>query len=328
MQTSVIIPAYNYGAFVGEAVESVQRQTIGDFEIIVIDDGSTDDTAEVVSRIRDSRLRYIRTENRGIGAARNEGLRHAQGQFIAFLDADDRWRPEKLEHQLAIMLSEPDVAAVFTNLVRFDHEGVFPMDQFQFFPELALVPTAPTRGGPGRRVLSNAFETLVAFAQIPNWVQTLLLRAQAISGVRFPEARTPASGRRYTVSETTYFCLRAYERGAVAYIDEPLVEVRRHGNNITQDLTELEYSGLAALRLLEHEPRSISAQNALRRRLGRAWVDAGRSHLARGELTEAFSSFTTALRYPGYRRAALARLAAYPIRASLHWIRQGAGRRH
>ncbi len=321
MRTSVIIPTYNYGRFLREAIESVQRQTVRDFEIIVVDDGSTDDTQEILRSIDEPRLRFYRTENRGISAARNEGLRHAAGQFIAFLDADDRWLPQKLELQLAMMEREPDLGAVFTNLVRFDSDHVYPREQFTYFPELATVPTAPGKAGHGRRVLANAFETFVLFTEFPTYIQTLLFRATAIDGLRFPEWRPDRPGMRFNMSEDTYFSLRAYERAPVGYIETPLVEVRRHGGNITHDLSELPHARLAVLLLLEREPHSPAAWQALRRRLGRSWVNAGRSHLAHGRPLQALVSLGKSLRYRGYRRAAMKSLLLFPFQAPAYWIK-------
>ena len=97
---SVIIPCYNTGQFIGEAINSVLKQTFQEFEIIIVDDGSTDNTAEVVGRFTDSRIRYIRQENRGLAGARNTGIRNAKGKFVAFLDADDLFLPNKLNHQI------------------------------------------------------------------------------------------------------------------------------------------------------------------------------------------------------------------------------------
>lgn len=103
---SVIIPAYNRADVIRRAIDSVLSQTFEDMEIIVIDDGSTDNTQEVVHTIHDERIRYIRCEtNRGSGAARNEGLRVAKGKYIAFLDSDDEWLPQKIEKQVALMES-------------------------------------------------------------------------------------------------------------------------------------------------------------------------------------------------------------------------------
>lgn len=108
-EVSVIIPTYNRSQSIERAIRSVQGQTFQSLEIIVIDDGSTDNTEDIVKSVIDDRIRYIRCEtNRGSGAARNEGLKIAQGRHIAFLDSDDEWLPEKLERQVERMETEPD----------------------------------------------------------------------------------------------------------------------------------------------------------------------------------------------------------------------------
>src|SRR3954469_12256948 len=102
-EVSVVIPAYNAAQTVGAAVDSVLAQTFGDFELIVVDDGSRDDTAEVVRARKDPRVNCVRTENGGVSAARNRGLDLAAGSLVAFLDADDAWQPAKLERQHRIL---------------------------------------------------------------------------------------------------------------------------------------------------------------------------------------------------------------------------------
>lgn len=105
---SVIIPTYNYGRFVTEAVDSVLAQTCQDLEVIVLDDGSTDDTSERLAPYND-RVRYIRQTNQGPSATRNNAIEVSRGEFIAFLDADDVWHPQKLEAQLAYVSRHPEV---------------------------------------------------------------------------------------------------------------------------------------------------------------------------------------------------------------------------
>jgi glycosyltransferase involved in cell wall biosynthesis len=114
---SVITPAYNVAAYLGEAIESVLAQTFGDFELIVVDDGSTDTTFQLATEYArtDSRIRLVRQENRGISSARNYALRMATGSFLAILDGDDVWLPTYLERQLAILTSEPDCDIVTGN---------------------------------------------------------------------------------------------------------------------------------------------------------------------------------------------------------------------
>lgn len=105
-EVSVIIPAYNRAHCINRAMQSVRSQTFKDMEIIVVNDGSTDNTEEIVMSIPDERIRYIHCEtNRGPGAARNEGLKAARGKYIAFLDSDDEWLPEKIEKQVTLMES-------------------------------------------------------------------------------------------------------------------------------------------------------------------------------------------------------------------------------
>ena len=115
---SVIIPTYNRAHLVGRAIRSVLNQTYQDFEIIVVDDGSTDNTGEVVKGLNDPRIHYIRYEqNRGGSAARNTGIRASRGEYIAFLDSDDEWRLEKLKKQMEVFRAASDkVGAVYTGL--------------------------------------------------------------------------------------------------------------------------------------------------------------------------------------------------------------------
>jgi glycosyltransferase involved in cell wall biosynthesis len=104
---SVIIPTYNRGWILAEAIESVLVQGFGDYELIVVDDGSTDRTGEMLRSYGD-RLRTLRQANRGVSAARNAGTAAARGEWIAFLDSDDLWLPRKLERQVAFLEDRPD----------------------------------------------------------------------------------------------------------------------------------------------------------------------------------------------------------------------------
>jgi glycosyltransferase involved in cell wall biosynthesis len=113
-RVSVIIPTYNRKAFVLEAVESVLAQTYGDYELIVVDDGSPDNTGEVLKRYGE-RLRYVYQTQQGVSAARNRGFELAQGEFIAFLDSDDLWLPQKLALQVAFMDQHPEAQICYTD---------------------------------------------------------------------------------------------------------------------------------------------------------------------------------------------------------------------
>lgn len=123
---SVIIPAYNTELYIGPALESVLSQTYQNIEVLVVDDGSQDRTAEIVESFvqQDSRVQLFRQKNAGVAAARNLAIAHAQGEYIAPIDADDIWYPQKLEKQVQCMLrSGPEVGLVYTWSVHIDEAG-------------------------------------------------------------------------------------------------------------------------------------------------------------------------------------------------------------
>ena len=99
-QVSVVIPTFNRASRLLEAIRSVQEQTVEDWELVIVDDGSTDSTEEAVRAIPDRRIRYLPVSHRGVSAARNFGIARSVGPWICFLDSDDRWTPRKLERQL------------------------------------------------------------------------------------------------------------------------------------------------------------------------------------------------------------------------------------
>ena len=122
---SVIIPTYNRANLIGGAIESVLNQTYQDFEIIVIDDGSTDNTEGIVKSFNNFKIRYIsHGDNRGVSAARNTGIKTCQGEYIAFLDSDDEWLPEKLDQQIKVFQNaSSEVGAVYSEVIYMDENG-------------------------------------------------------------------------------------------------------------------------------------------------------------------------------------------------------------
>jgi glycosyltransferase involved in cell wall biosynthesis len=123
MKVSVIIPAYNQGVYLGKAVQSVLDQTYPDFDIVIVDDGSTDDTADIARGFKDQRIRYIYQENRGLSAARNTGIQNSDGELLTFLDSDDLFFPDKLEVLVAELNHHPEVGFVAGQAVLIDENG-------------------------------------------------------------------------------------------------------------------------------------------------------------------------------------------------------------
>jgi glycosyltransferase involved in cell wall biosynthesis len=131
---SIIVPVYNGETTILETIASVQQQTFSDFEIIVINDGSTDQTLELLQTIQDERLKIFSYENGGLPIARNRGLSQATGEFIGFLDADDLWTPDKLELQLAALRQHPDAGVAYSwTYFKYEENEYSYVDKSSFF---------------------------------------------------------------------------------------------------------------------------------------------------------------------------------------------------
>ncbi len=122
-KVSVIIPVYNSMSFLPQTLESVFNQSYKDFEVIIVNDGSTDGINRWITEITDSRVKYISQQNQGLSVARNTGIANAKGMYLAFLDADDLWHPMKLEKQVDILDKNPEVGLVYSWVASVDERG-------------------------------------------------------------------------------------------------------------------------------------------------------------------------------------------------------------
>ena len=193
---SVIMPAYNSEAFIDESVRSVLAQTFTDFELLVIDDGSTDGTRARLEAFSDPRLRVIRHEsNQGVSAAGNTGVRAATGKFICCIGSDDIWLPTKLEEQVALIEHEPGVGVVYSWLGLIDAKGrVRPKVETPDLDDDAIATLASGRC----LVITTALVRSDDFAKY-GWMDTKLKAGEdwdlflrlALAGLRFKGIRKP-----------------------------------------------------------------------------------------------------------------------------------------
>ena len=149
---SVVVPTYNYGRYIAAALESLRAQTYADWECVVVDDGSTDDTAEVVARFieREPRVSYVRQANARQAAAKNNGLTRVRGAYVQFLDADDLLEPLKLERQVEFLEAHPEVDVVYGGVRYFSTERPEERLRSMFGAD---APWMPEVSGAGREVL-------------------------------------------------------------------------------------------------------------------------------------------------------------------------------
>ncbi|WP_435552238.1 glycosyltransferase family 2 protein [Natrinema sp. CGMCC1.2065] len=218
-RVSVIIPTYNRAATLPRAIDSALAQTIDDLEVVVVDDGSTDDTESVLAEYEDPRVRpVIHATNRGANVARNTGLDHARGEYVAFLDSDDEWQPAKLERQLAALEDRSsDWVGAYCGTA-YDLSGASGRLRSVAASVLARSDDEPTKEG-GEELIGEILADNVQ----PGAGSTLLVRTEVAREVGgFDEDLD-----RFQDPE---FCLRVLECGNLAYVDAALVRRNETGH--------------------------------------------------------------------------------------------------
>lgn len=234
---SVIIPTYNRAHFIQEAIDSVLRQDIKDcdIEIIVIDDGSMDNTGEIVSGYKD-RVRYIRLANGGAGRARNKGMEAAQGDWISFLDSDDRWLPDKLSLQFKVLERFPEIKVIHSNFYTFEGDRITIKKGLEFWVE-SLLGTRDTDWSniyshkyssselgihhrvPFHIYSGNIFAAMLYAPYGACWTM-LIRRGILCPGIRFAED--------FPTWEDYWFLCRLAEYNEILFMDVPTAENRGH----------------------------------------------------------------------------------------------------
>jgi glycosyltransferase involved in cell wall biosynthesis len=263
---SVVVPAFNAAKTIQDTLHSISQQTYSNLEVIVVDDGSTDDTAAIARRhvLIDPRFRVVSKQNGGVASARNEGIGASKGEFIAFIDADDLWHPTKIAKQLGVLLAGgPDMALVYSPFRAIDADG--------------NVVASPHKYGASGWVLHRHFHTNL----VGNGSATLIRRSvlQEFGGFDSWLYEQGAEG-----CEDLLLQLRIAARYRFGEVTEYLVGYRRLPGNMSSNAEQMIRSGMLAVTKALGECRDVpelSAGAMLKRyewqRL-RASVRSGRLH--------------------------------------------------
>ena len=279
---SVVIPSFNAGRWIAASLDSVLAQTRPPDEVIVVDDGSTDDTADVLVRYGE-RVRVVRASHGGLAAARNLGLAMAGGDWIAFQDADDVAHPERLAALEAQLASEPQADGVFADGARLD-DGE------------RLVPRSCAASVAGRRLgVGDLFTGFPAYYQA-----ALLARAALVAAGPFDPA--------YRIHPDHDHAFRLFARCRVLYLDRVVFTYRRHDDSITADHLGARRELAHTLeRLRRDDPAAVAAigPTRLEAALARHYARIGRTLIRRGEREAAREALDRATRlrplHPGHR---------------------------
>ncbi len=309
---SVVIPAYNEAERLPEAVESAQAQTLAPREIIVVDDGSSDGTAAVA---RDLGVTVISQENRGLPGARNTGIHAAQGTWIALLDSDDIWEPEKLEKQWAAIQACPEAALVACDYRQFTDAGDVVHPSFLSQPgRYERAEKQPVGEGVSRIDAPGDNFLRGGYFLIPS--ATVFARETALAVGLFNESL------RYV--EDVEFFLRILSRGPLVMVESVLLNYRVHESNMSNDRLKMALGVLAASeRILAAPQRYAEGADRYARFLQRRdlpvalrellahgrFAEAravGRRHLRRAYSGRALAVWCAALAGPGIFNALLA----------------------
>ena len=207
-KVTVIIPTYNRAQFLGAAIHSVLQQDFQDFELLIVDDGSTDPTRQVVQSCADARLQYFTQEHKGVSAAVNHGIRCARGEFIARLDSDDIWLPEMLALGVATLAAQPEVGLVYGRAQGMTANGNL-LNDFRGRPEWFP-------GEAFRSMLYGDFTCNI----------TIMVRRLCFERAGWFDETLP-------LSEDWDMWLRVAEHYRFAFIDRIVARYRYHGDNIT-----------------------------------------------------------------------------------------------
>ena len=278
-KVSVIIPVYNGEKYVSDAIESVLNQTYKNIEVIIVDDGSTDNTFEKIKPYL-SKIKYIYQENAGLCRTRNKGILNSTGELIAFLDHDDIWLSEKTEKQVNYLLANPQYKFIHCSVKYINYQGEI-IKPSGYWGKLKL-----------NGEVKNIKEIFMHYAMLPS---TMMVKRQLLDEVGL-------WNHTFSHCEGYDLCLRIAREYYLGYINEALVLYRLHDSNASKDVIGFDLNRINIIEtFLEKYPdvHKIIHKRNITYRLFNLYLDMAKTFLWTGNYTEAKKFFWKAYKkYP------------------------------
>ena len=261
---SVIIPTYNRAHLIGETIESVRAQTYDNWELIIVDDGSTDNTERLISTYIDKRIQYIYNEHCGlIGKVRNKGMNFAKGAFIAFLDSDDLWEPWKLDRQLKLLREHPNATFVFGHGKQFGNGAIPPPELENFY-------------------LGNIFHAHLLEERFVLYPSTFIFKRDVLN-------TTDWFDESFSAGESDFFLRMSLKHDGI-FIGEKLVKLRKHSKNISRE-RDIVFSHDNIRMIDKFMANKLISKDQYVALVSKQFYKQGMLFLKRGKTTESLKSF-------------------------------------
>jgi glycosyltransferase involved in cell wall biosynthesis len=284
---SIIIPTYNRAHLIGETIQSVISQTYTNWELLVIDDGSEDETEAVVSGFKDHRISYFRLNHTGyLGRVKNYGIRKSSGEYIAFLDSDDLWRPDKLEWQLKLLSQHPDARFIISNGEQFGPGAIHLPSKEELF-------------------VGNLFLAQLSEGRFCFLTPSLVFRKDVINDTGLLDETT------LTTRDIHFFYRMSYRFPGI-FTNERLVRIRKHdGNTSTAANVQSHHNYLAMIE--EFRDNKMISEKLFRTLRSTCYYKLGLLFMETEKPLDAFQSFRryvslVPLHWKGWARLAQAYL--------------------
>jgi len=291
-KVSVIIPTYNCAKYLSEAIQSVLNQTYQDFEIIVVDDGSTDETKQILNPyIEKNLIRYVYQNNQGPGAARNKGIEYAKGRYIAFLDADDILFEGSFQKRINFLKRYPEIEVVFSDYM------------IKLNPQEEPKPVLREKG------ILDFFNNCIEFSNEKEFIFTNEFYYQYFLFSPLPISTITVMARQETIRKTGLFrtdikigedvdyWLRLIYGKKVGYINEELALYHHYSSGLSKDKENSDLDGVRLCRDLYCKTKDKRFKYILRKRLAKIYFSLGHYYKSKNNFSKARQCFLDGLNY-------------------------------